>query len=113
MAITVPGSYKTLTDYPNASGIYKILYPVRDSIPIINPFFVILVGFLLVATVSSYNVYISLTGRARFFNCLLASSFATFIVSIFFSLGQLVTPYIVLTFIGITIISLALAIFYK
>ena len=113
MAITNPGSYNTYADYPNASGIYKILYPVRDSIPIVNPFFIILFGFLLVATVSSYNVYISLTGRARFFNCLLASSFATFIVSIFFAMGRLVDAYTPLLFIGITVISLALAIFYK
>lgn len=111
--VNITQQYNTLTDYPNATGIYKILYPVRDSIPIINPFFVILVGFLLVATVSSYNVYLSQTGRARFFNCLLASSFTTFIISVFFSLGQLVTPYVVLTFIGTTIISLTLAIFYR
>ena len=105
--------YKNFADYPNATGIYKILYPVRDAIPIMNPFFVILIGFFLVATVGSYYTYIGLTGRARLFNCLLASSFSTFVISIFFSLGELVTPYSVLFFIGVTIISLALAIFYK
>ncbi len=105
--------YQNYQDYPNASGVYKILYPLRDSITIINPFFVILMGFLLVATTGSYYTYLALTGKERFFNCLLASSFATFMISIFFSLGELVTPYHVLTFIGITIISLSLAIFYR
>lgn len=105
--------YKTYADYPEATGAYKILYPLRDAVPIMNPFFVILMGFMLVATVGSYYTYIALTGRAKLFNCLLASSFATFIISIFFSLGRLVSPYVVLTFIAITIINLALTIWYK
>ncbi len=104
--------YKNYADYPNASGVYKILYPLRDSMPM-NPFFIILMGFLLVAMTGSYYTYLSLTGKERFFNCLLASSFATFIISIFFSLGELITPFHVLIFIGITIISLSLVIFYR
>lgn len=105
--------YKTVTDYPNATGIYKILYPVRDSIPIINPYFVILIGLMLVLTIASYFSFIGLTGKSRLFNSLLASSFVTFIVSIFFALPALITPLSVLFFIGITIISLALLIFYR
>jgi hypothetical protein len=105
--------YKTYLDYPNNSGIYRILYPVRDSIPAINPYFVILIGFLLVATISSYYTYFGLSGRGRFWNSLLASCFATTVVSILFSLAQLINPYAVLTFIALTVISFAIVIFYK
>lgn len=107
------GKYNTYLDYENASGVYKILYPVRDSITIMNPFFVILMGFFLVAMVGSYYTYIALSGRARFFNCMLASGFATFVVSVFFAMGELIGPYTPLTFAAITIVSLSLAIFYK
>ena len=105
--------YKTFADYPDADGFYKILYPVRDAISVMNPFFVILMGFLLVATTASYYTYALFTGRDRFFNCLLASSFGTFMVSIFFAMGELVNPYTPLLFISTTIISLSLAIFYR
>lgn len=105
--------YKNFADYPNASGVYKILYPVRDAVPVINPYFVILIGFLLVATTGSYYTYFSLSGRSRLFISLLAASFCTTIISYFFSLGNLISPYGVLTFIAITILSLVLTIFYK
>ena len=105
--------YKTYLDYDNTTGIYRILYPVRDAIPVVNPYFVILIGFLLVATVSSYYTYIGLTGRSRLLNSLLASCFATAVISIFFAMAELIGPYGVLTFIGLTVISLALVIFYK
>ena len=105
--------YKTYVDYPEANGFYKILYPLRDAISVINPFFVVLFGFMIMLTVSSYFAYISLTGKERFFNCLIASSFSTFIISIFFSLGELVSPYVVLFFIGTTVLTFILSIYYK
>lgn len=105
--------YKTYTDYPNQTGINQIAYPLRDAILIINPFFVILFGIFSVLTVASYYSFATFTGRTRFFNSLLASSFATTVISFFFSLAGWVTPYHVLTFIGITVISFILVIFYK
>lgn len=105
--------YKTYLDYSNESGIFRILYPVRDAIPVLNPYFAILFGFLLVLTVSSYYTYLEITGRTRLLNSLLASSFATTIVSFFFALAQLISPYAVLTFIAITIISYGMLVFYR
>ena len=105
--------YKTYLDYPNNSGIYRILYPVRDSIPIFNPYFAILIGFLLVGTVASYYTYFGLSGRGSFWNSLLASCFSTTVISIFFALARLVDPYSVLTLIALTVISFAIVIFYK
>ena len=97
--------YKTYLNYENASGIYKILYPVRDAIPVMNPFFVILLGFMLIATVGSYFVYFRLSGLSRFFNSLLARTYVTFLVSVIFAMRVHVTPYVVLLFIGITVLS--------
>ena len=105
--------YKTYADYDNVTGIYKILYPVRDAITIINPYFVSLFGFMLVLIIASYFSSIGLTGRSRLFNSVLASSFVTFVISIFFALAGLITPYSVLFFIAVTILSLGLIIFYK
>lgn len=104
--------YKTYLDYSNTTGIYRILYPVRDAI-IINPYFVILFGFLLVATVASYYTYFGLSGRSRLLNSLLASSFATTVISILFAMAELIDPYGVMMFIGITVISFVMVIFYR
>ena len=105
--------YKTFADYPNQTGFNQIAYPLRDAITIINPFFVILFGLFTVLTVGSYFAFANFIGRTRFFNSLLAASFCTTVVSFFFSLVGWVTPYHVLTFIGITVISFILTIFYK
>lgn len=105
--------YKTYLDYGNQTGIYRILYPVRDATTIINPFFAILIGFLMVALAGSYYSEITLIGKSRFFNSFLAASFSTFVVSVFFAMAELVNALIPLTFIGLTILSLALVIFYK
>jgi len=105
--------YKTYLDYSNETGINQIAYPLRDSIMVVNPFFVILLGLLLVLTIGSYYAFASFTGRTRFFNSILSSSFATTVVSMFFSLAGWITPYHVLTFIGITTLSFILTIFYK
>jgi hypothetical protein len=105
--------YKTYLDYPNQSGINQIAYPLRDSIQVINPFFVVLFGLFAILTVGSYYAFASFVGRTRFFNSILAASFSTTIVSYFFSLAGWITPYHVLTFVGITVVSFMLAIFYK
>jgi len=105
--------YKTYLDYPNQTGFNQIAYPLRDAIQIINPFFIILFGLFAVLTVGSYYAFASFVGRTRLFNSMLAASFSTTVVSFFFSLAGWVTPYHVLTFIGITVISFILVIFYK
>jgi len=105
--------YKSYVDYPNESGFNQIAYPVRDAILIVNPFFVILFAILVVLTIGSYYAFAAFVGRTRLFNSLLASAFSTTVISFFFSLAGWVTPLHVLTFIGITTISFALAIFYK
>lgn len=105
--------YKTFINYPNQTGFNQIAYPVRDAILIVNPFFVILFGVLAVLTIGSYYAFAAFIGRTRFFNSLLASSFATTVVSFFFSLAGWITPYHVLTFIGITVISFIMTIFYR
>lgn len=105
--------YKTLSDYPNQTGFNQIAYPLRDSILIMNPFFAVLFILLIILTVSSYYAFTAFSGRTRFFNSLLASSFATFTVSVFFSLAGLVTPFHTLTFIGITVLTYIITVFYK
>lgn len=105
--------YKTYLDYPNQTGINQIAYPLRDAIQIINPFFVILFGLMTILSIGSYYAFVAFTGRTRFFNSLLAASFSTTVVSYFFSLVGWITPYHVLTFIGITVMSFIMTIFYK
>ena len=105
--------YKTYADYPNQEGINQIAYPLRDAIIIANPFFVMLFGLLLILTVASYFAFVSFAGKTRFFISLLTSSFVVTIISYFFSLAGWITPYHVLTFIGITVTAFALTIFYK
>jgi len=105
--------YKTYLDYPNQTGINQIFYPVRDAIQIINPYFVVLFGIFAILTIGSYYAFAAFIGRTRFFNSLLAAAFSTTVISYFFSLAGWVTPYHVLTFIGITVISFIMAIFYK
>ena len=107
------GIKSDLKDYPNQSGINQIVYPVRDAIPIANPFFIILIGIFFVLTVGSYYAFASFIGRTRFFNSVLAASFATTVISFYFSLAGWVSPLHVLTFIGITVLSFMLTIFYK
>ena len=105
--------YPTYLDYPNQTGFNQIAYPLRDSILIINPFFVILFGIMAVLLIGSYYAFAAFVGRTRFFNSLLAASFSTTIISFFFSMAGWVTPLHVLTFIGITVISYIMTIFYK
>jgi len=105
--------YNTYLDYPNQTGINQIAYPLRDAIQIINPFFVILFGLFAVLTVGSYYAFAAFIGRTRFFNSLLAAAFSTTVISYFFCLAGWITPYHVLTFIGITVISFIMTIFYK
>ena len=105
--------YKSYRDYPNDSGIYQVLYPVRDSVAIFNPYTIILIGIFIVACVASYYEEKTFTGKSRFFNSMVASSFVTFLISIFFALGELVTPLVPLLFIGITVLSYSLLKFYK
>ena len=105
--------YNTINDYPNVSDVNKILYAVRDSIPFFNPFFIILFGTFLVFTIASYYAQIKMIGNQRFFNSLLAGSFSTFLISMFFSFLELITPFHVMIFIAITVIALALASFYR
>ena len=105
--------YNTYADYPNETGINQITYPLRDAILIINPFFVVLFGIFAVLTVASYYAFATFTGRTRFFNSLLASSFSTTVVSFLFALAGWITPYHTLTFIAITTLSLIALIFYR
>ncbi len=105
--------YNTYLNYPNQSGINQIVYPLRDAIIIINPFFVILFGIFAILSVGSYYAFAAFIGRTRFFNSLLAAAFSTTVISFIFSLAGWVTPYHVLTFIGITVISFIMTIFYK
>jgi hypothetical protein len=105
--------YPTYADYPNQTGFNQIVYPIRDSIIIINPFFIILFGLLLILTVSSYYIYNSLSGKTRIFNSILASSFVTTVISFFFALAGWIDTSHVLTFIGITIVSIFMVIFYR
>lgn len=105
--------YKTFTDYPNETGINQIAYPLRDAILIINPFFVMLMGFFLVLTVGSYYTFANFVGRTRLFISLTGASFVVTIISFFFAMGGLITPIHSLTFVGITAISFIGLIFYR
>lgn len=105
--------YKSFIDYPESSGVYRILYPIRDSIVALNPFFVILLGFMLIATTASYFASITISGKSRLFNSLLAASFSTFVISIFFVIPSLITVYHVLFFLGFTVLSFGLVIHYR
>lgn len=105
--------YKTIADYTNVSDVDKLMNAVKDSTPYFNPFFIILFGVFLALAISSYYSQIKLVGNQRFFNSVLASAFGTFIVSILFSLMELITPFHVMMFIAISLIGLALASFYR
>jgi len=105
--------YNTSADYANQSGFNQIAYPLRDSIAIINPFFVILFGLLVVLTIASYYAFVTFTGKTRYFNSILASSFSVTVISIFFSLAGWITPLHVMTFIALTVVSYLATIFYK
>ena len=110
MAITM---YNTSSAYPNESGFNQLAYPLIDAIIIVNPFFVVLWLVMLILTISSYYAFAQFIGRTRFFNSLLAASFSTTVIAIFFSLAGWVTPSHVMTFIGITVLSYILTTFYK
>ena len=105
--------YKTLADYPNETGINQIAYPLRDSIAIMNPFFGMLFVILIALTSASYYSVIGLTGKGRFFNSLLASSFVVMVISFFLAFAEWITPYHSLFFIGAFVISYALNSYYK
>lgn len=105
--------YKTYTNYSSEQGFNQLAYPVRDAITVINPFFVMLVGVLVAFWAGSYYAFTRLSGKTRIFGSLLASSFSITVISFFFSWAEWITPYHVLTFIGITVLSLILTIFYK
>lgn len=106
--------YKTFSDYNGTSvSMVQFLMPLRDAVQIINPYFVILFGLLIVLTTASYFTYNLLTGKTRFFNSLLASSFAVFVISVFLSFTALITPYHTLMFLGITVLSYILVTFYR
>jgi len=105
--------YKTIADYTNVSDVNKMLNAVNDSVTFFSPFFVILFGIFLAFMTASYYSQIKLLGNQRFFNSMLAASFTTFLVSILFSLLGLITPLHVMTFIAISVISLALCAFYR
>jgi len=59
--------YNTYLNYPNQSGINQIVYPLRDAIIIINPFFVILFGIFAILSVGSYYAFAAFIGRTSFF----------------------------------------------
>jgi len=108
--------YKTIADFRlegNVSDVNSLLYSVRDSIPFFNPFFIILFGIFLVFTISSYYAQIKIIGNQKFFNSMLAGGFSTFLISMLFSLVELVTPLHVFTFIAISLIAFILASFYR
>lgn len=106
--------YKTLVDYQaNASDVNSMLYAVRDSVPFFNPFFIILFGVFMVFTIASYYQQIKIIGNQKFFNSMMAGSFGTFLIAMLFSFAELVTVLHVMMFIGISLISLILASFYR
>lgn len=108
--------YKTIADFRsagNVSDVNSLLYSVRDSIPFFNPYFIILFGIFMVFTISSYYAQIKIIGNQKFFNSMLAGGFSTFLIAMLFSLVELVTPLHVFTFIGISLIALILASFYR
>lgn len=92
---------KTITDYPDATGVLPMLYSIRDCVPSAYPGLVMVLFFVLFA--GNYFINKGKTGRARVMIALAASSFVTIILTMFLTLSQLVTYKILLlwTFIGI------------
>lgn len=105
--------YNTAADYPNATGFLKILYPLKDAILVVNPFFFILHVVLIVLSISSYYLFTNMTGRTKYLASINASAFITFIVSVFFALADLISAYQVLYFLAILAMAFAFLIFYK
>ena len=106
--------YRTINDYgDNISDVNKYLYAIRDSTIVYNPYFLILFGIFVVFTVSSYYAQIKLLGNQRFFNSFLAGSFSTFLVSIFFAMGEYINILDMMFFIAVSGIAFALCWFYR
>lgn len=105
--------FKTAGDYPNATGINKVLYSLRDAIPFFNPFAAILFIVMLTLTSGFYYAFVNMSGKERFFNALLASNFITFMASVFLVAGDYVSPYVALTFIGTTVMAWLAVTFYR
>lgn len=107
--------YNTITSvvYENVSDVDKLFFSVRDAIPFLNPFFIMLFGVFLALSFASYYVQLRLVGNQRFFNSLIAGSFGTFLISILFSLMELISPLHVMIFIVISVIAYTLATLYR
>ncbi len=72
--------YKTMLDFPDATGIIPILNAIVTAIP---PFFsIILFAIWLLGTGSSYFAILKTTGKKRFWGCLAAMSFVSFLFSL-------------------------------
>lgn len=106
--------YKTFTSYgDNVSNMNKVLYSLRDSSAVMNPFVIILFGIFFVLSTSSYYMLTKINGQQRFITSVVAGSFSTFLVAVMFALGGLVAPSAVFLFIGITVLFFMIMIFYK
>lgn len=71
--------YKVMGDFGGA-GVVPFLDSVVTAVPVFFP--LILFMFMLVGTGASYFAILTSTGKKRFWHCLTAMSFSTFIVSL-------------------------------
>lgn len=84
-----PPIYKTITDYPGATGAMPLLFSIRDGIPYAFP--VLLFAIFLLFLGGSYYIVKARTGRAKILISFLASSFFVLVLSIFLAMATLVT----------------------
>ncbi len=72
--------YKTMLDFPDATGVIPILNAIVTAIP---PFFsIILFVIWLLGSGASYYAILKTTGKKRFWSCLTAMSFVCFLLSL-------------------------------
>lgn len=72
--------YITMRDFPSDTGVMPVLKAIVTAIP---PFFsIILFVVWLLGTGGSYYTILKLTGKKRFWSCLTAMSFITFLLSL-------------------------------
>lgn len=74
--------YKTVSDFPSESYIKAFIYSIASATPYF--FSVVLLLIWIFGSASSYFAILRSTGKKRFFHVLLAFSFVSFILSLYF-----------------------------
>jgi len=81
--------YKTISDYPSATGLMPMLYSIRDGIPF--AFEAVLMVIFILLFGGNYFIIKARTGRVKILIALLSSSIGVTVLTILLAMAQLVT----------------------